>query len=396
MTVTAPSISHPAEATSRPAPQIGLIVNPIAGLGGPAGLKGSDAADIRERTAGRAGAAPSRAAHALDALGQMDGGARLLTAAGAMGADVAAGRGWDMTVVGDVVSGTTSARDTQAVASELVAAGVDLILFAGGDGTAVDIMEVVGERIPVLGIPAGVKMHSGVFAVSPPVAGRIARRFLGNGGAPAVAAEVVDVDEDALQSGVLSPRLRGVMRVPSARELVQQAKLRSPASEAADIAAAARGAVAELLDGVTYVIGPGSTTGAVLAELGHEHTLLGVDVLRGNERIAVDVSDEELERVLGAGPVAIVVSPIGGQGFIFGRGNQQISPAVIRRAGIDRLMIVATKRKLASLHGRPLMVDTGDEALDATIAGFRHVRVILDPKAIAWYPVAVAGAAGLT
>ncbi len=370
--------------------KIGLIVNPVAGLGGPPGLKGSDAANIRELAAGRVPGAGIRAAHAIDALGELDGGATMLTATGEMGANVMSGRGWRTEIIADVPPGATSARDTRAVAAAFMDAAVDLILFAGGDGTAVDVMEVVGENVPVVGIPAGVKMHSGVFAVSAPAAGRLARSFIGNGGARAIPAEVLDIDEEALRHGVLSPRLRGVMRIPAARELVQHAKLRTPTSEAADIAAAARGLAEELRPGVAYVVGPGSTTGALLGELGMEHTLLGVDVIRDGRLIACDAGDFELEQIVRSGPVAIVVTPVGGQGFILGRGNQQITPSVVRQAGDAGLLIGATKRKLASLHGRPLMVDTGDEELDASLGKLRHVRVIVAPDAVAWYPIAAA------
>jgi predicted polyphosphate/ATP-dependent NAD kinase len=237
-------------------------------------------------------------------------------------------------------------------------------------------------------------MHSGVFAVSPAAAGRTVCAFLRNNWRPTIMAEVLDVDEDLLSSGLLSPRLCGTMRVPAARELVQTPKMRSAPSEADDLVATARGILAEMRDDITYVVGPGTTTGALLSELGIERGPLAVDVVRAGALIASDVSDRELVGIVGSVPAAIIVAPVGGQGFIFGRGNQQIIPDLIDRVFPGGLLIGATNTKLANLHGRPLMVDTGDLRTDARLASAAYARVILSANAIAWYPLASAADSG--
>ena len=288
----------------------------------------------------------------------------MLAAGGAMGADLAG------TAITEAVAESTAA-DTRAAAIALADAGVDLLLFAGGDGTAVDVLAAVGDRLPVIGIPAGVKMHSAVFGVTPRSAGELAAAFVAGrvrGDAPG---EVMDVEESDLRAGLISPRLHGFLRVPIAPGLVQGGKARSAPAEAAAQAAVAAHA-AELLDGVTALIGPGTTTQAVMAALGLPKSLLGVDVVQGGRLLAADADEEALLGL--AGPDAIViVTPVGGQGFVLGRGNQQISPAVLWAIGVDRLLIVATEAKLAALAGRPLLVDTGDPELDAALAGYRRI-----------------------
>jgi predicted polyphosphate/ATP-dependent NAD kinase len=285
----------------------------------------------------------------------------------------------------------TGARDTRSAAAALERAGARLVLFAGGDGTAVDILAAVGERVPVLGIPAGVKMHSGAFAVSAAAAGRLAARFVLARAPRTVPADVLDLDESALAQGVLAGGLRGVLTVPAVRDLVQSAKVRTPPSEAAAVVAAGRAFVAEMQPGVSYVIGPGTTTGAVLEALGAPHALLGVDVVRDGRLVAADVDDRELEAALGSGPVVLVLTPVGGQGFLLGRGNQQIGAAVAARAGSTGMVVIATEAKLATLEGRPLLIDTGDDAIDARVVGSGYARVVLGEGRSARYPLARAG-----
>ncbi|HVY61490.1 MAG TPA: NAD(+)/NADH kinase, partial [Planctomycetota bacterium] len=271
----------------------------------------------------------------------------------------------------------TSPADTRAAAAAMAAAPVDLLLFAGGDGTAVDVLETVGEHVPILGVPAGVKMHSAVFAVNPRSAGRIARAVAEGSVRELADAEVMDVDEEALRRGRVSPRLHGYAKVPLERTLVQSAKARSAPGERAAQERLARHVAAELLTEGLWLVGPGSTTRAVLAALGLEKTLLGVDAVESGRLVAVDADESALRELAAAGGARILVTPIGGQGFLLGRGNQQLSAEVVRAVGPDRIAVVATEAKLAALGGRPLLVDTGDRELDARLAG--HVRVIAGP-----------------
>jgi predicted polyphosphate/ATP-dependent NAD kinase len=356
-------------------PRLGLIVNPVAGMGGRVALKGSDGAATlaKARERGAVPVAPGRAVEALALLASLIPGVELLAAPGPMGADEAAGCGLAATVVGSASRGETTAADTRAAAAELAGRGIDLLLFAGGDGTAVDVLEAVGDRVPVLGIPAGVKMHSAVFGVNPRSAGELAVLYLEGRTTDVRAAEVMDVDEDELREGVLSPRLHGYLRVPVAPNLVQGLKSRSARGEGAALAGIARQVLEAVPSGCLCLLGPGTTTAAVTAELGFEHTLLGVDVVRDGRLVVRDAGEPELLDVLSGAVARIVVTPVGGQGFLFGRGNQQLSPLVIRAVGIPNIIVVATESKLVALGGRPLLVDTGDPELDVQLAGYTRV-----------------------
>lgn len=358
--------------------RIGLIVNPIAGLGGRVGLKGTDGTEVVARAIelGALPAAGGRAARALSRLGAEapEGSFRLVVAPGAMGEEPALDADLEPSEVrGEVTGPSTTAEDTRRIASAMVG-DIDLLLFAGGDGTAIDILDAVGESVPTLGIPAGVKIHSGAYAVSPEAAGRIVAAFARGAHLDVAEAEVLDLDEDAYRRGEIAPRLAGYLRVPREPRLVQSRKAPSPASEHGASEAIAADVVDHMEPGRAYLLGPGTTVRAIAERLGMPKTLVGVDVVRDGELVVADASERDLEAIVEAGPAAIVVTPIGGQGFVLGRGNQQIGPAVVARVGKEHLLVVATGWKLASLGGAPLRVDTGDREVDATFAG--HIQVI--------------------
>jgi predicted polyphosphate/ATP-dependent NAD kinase len=255
-------------------------------------------------------------------------------------------------------------------------ADANLLVFCGGDGTARDILEVVNTNIPVLGVPTGVKMHSAVFAVDPKAAARIAVNFL-LGQLPLKEAEVMDVDEEAFREGRVSAGLYGYLLVPYEPNLIQEAKMASPIteSEMRNQAAIAIHVIESMMPDVIYIIGPGTTTRTIGDLLDAKKTLLGVDLFCNKELIAKDVNEKQiLDRIRGR-TAQIIVTPIGGQGFIFGRGNQQISPEVIRRVGLDKMVVIATEGKLRSL--KSLRVDTGDPSLDSALRG-RFLKVITD------------------
>ena len=355
--------------------RIGLLVNPIAGLGGRVGLKGTDGAEVvaRALALGAVPAAGIRAARALARLQAEapEGSVALVVAPGAMGEEPARVAGLEpATVIGEVGEATT-AEDTRRIARAM---DVDLLLFAGGDGTAADVLEAVGGSVAVLGIPAGVKIHSGAYAVSPEAAGRIAAGLARGVRLDLAEAEVLDLDEDAYRRGQIAPRLVGYLRVPREPRLVQSRKAPSPASERVAAEAIAADVVANMEPERAYVLGPGTTVRMIAERLGVPKTLVGVDVVRGGGLVAADATERELLAIVEEGPAAIVVTPIGGQGFVFGRGNQQIGPAVVSRVGREHLIVVATGWKLASLGGAPLRVDTGDHEVDLMLAG--HLQVI--------------------
>ena len=352
--------------------KLGLIVNPIAGMGGSVGLKGTDGRKVirQARTLGAVPRAPARATATLEELVRVGAEFELLTCAGAMGEASALACHLTPTVVYRPASVETTAQDTRRAAREMRKLAVDLILFAGGDGTARDVHEAVGGDVPALGIPAGVKIHSAVFAVSPRAAGDLLAGFLRGRIGTMREAEVMDVDEAAYRRGQLATRLFGYLRVPYDPQLVQGAKVRSRSDDTA-AEELARSVVARMDRETLYVVGPGTTTRRITTLMGLESTLLGVDVILDGQVLALDVAERDLLRLVRDHPRArIIVTPIGGQGFLFGRGNQQISGRVVRAVGIQNVIVVATPGKLASLGGRPFLVDTDDEELNRTLAGF--------------------------
>ena len=359
--------------------RLGLIVNPWAGIGGPVGLKGSDGAEIRDR-ARRLGArrtAPGRAGRMLGAL-LTRGDVEVLTCPADMGGDEAEAAGVDHTVVGEIAPGETTAGDTIRLAVELERAGVDLLAFVGGDGTARDVLEAVGDRVAVIGVPAGVKMHSSVFAVNPVRAAEVVSAFLG-GRSGTRPGEVMDIDENLVRAGRLSAELYGYLAVPDQPRLVQGAK--SPSRSFAGAAAIARRVVDGMDRDTCYILGPGTTVGAVAAALGLPKTLLGVDAVHRGRLVGRDMSESGLLELAAGLPCQIVVGAVGGQGYVFGRGNQQISPAVIRAVGIANIVVLATTGKLTELGG-PLRVDTGDPDCDRALSGYRRVITGPDSDAV--------------
>jgi predicted polyphosphate/ATP-dependent NAD kinase len=355
--------------------RLGLIINPVAGIGGRVGLKGSDGAEI-QREAYLSGAEPEagkRAALALQELLPWRDSFDLLTAPQEMGETVARQCGFKPLVVGAIHSGATTAADTIAAAREMQASGVNLLLFAGGDGTARDINQAVGSVQAALGIPAGVKIHSGVFAVNPQRAGDLCAQFLQGQEIYLQEREVVDLDEEAYRAGKIATQLFGFLRTPYLPRMVQSLKAPSAPAEPVQLGAIAAQVMEEMSPGRAYILGPGTTTRAIAAELGFSKTLVGVDVLTLERVLAMDASERQLLEILDTQPASIVVTPTGGQGFLFGRGNQPISPQVIRQVGRRNILVASLPDKLNALQGRPLLVDTGDADIDRMLSGYMRV-----------------------
>jgi len=365
--------------------KLGLIVNPVAGLGGRVGLKGSDGPEVWKKalSMGAVPESPKRAVRALDLLVDLRNDLELITYPGEMGEEEARACGFSPRVIGTIHRGATTPADTERAASDMAAQGVELILFAGGDGTARDVYRAVGRGIPVLGIPSGVKIHSGAFAASPIHAGEVARLFLTNRtSVPLREAEVMDIDEQAFRHNSLSARLYGYLCVPFQREHLQGSKAGSSRGERVSFDEIASEVIGGMLPEHLYIIGPGTTTRAITDKLGLSGTLLGVDAVLNRNPAGTDLNERQLLELLDRRPGRIVVSVIGGQGFILGRGNQQISPRVIRKAGVKNILVVAAEDKLLALGDKPLRVDTGDPVLDAELSGYLPVIVGLNRRRV--------------
>ena len=352
---------------------LGLIVNPIAGIGGRLALKGSDDRDAVERAV-RAGAqpvAPARARRALDVIRTRAPGATVLAAAGEMGAEPAREQGFDVTLLDHVPAAPTTADDTRAAARELAERNVDLLLFAGGDGTARDIVAAVGTSVPVLGVPSGVKMRSAVFGTTPEAAGEAAARYIARpGGFEVVEREVLDA-ADGMES-----ELFALARTPHVGGRLQQRKATAPPADEAALTALCETIAREMAPGRLYLVGPGTTTGRILHALGIDGTPLGVDAVLDGSLLAAATDEAGILHLLEAHPEAtLVLGVIGGQGFLLGRGNQQISARVLERVGAENLVIVAGADKVAALDPPVLHVDLGDGTRENPLEGYRQVRV---------------------
>jgi len=258
-------------------------------------------------------------------------------------------------------TGESSPEDTRKAVRAFLENGTDLVLFCGGDGTARDVFDVCGSDVPLLGIPAGVKMYSAVFAIDPASAADLVlacdRHHLRD-------AEVMDVDENAYRAGTLKTRLYGIARTPALAGKIQAAKqVYEEQDEERAKAAIAQFIDEILLQGTLYIIGAGTTTEAIARRLSIKKTLLGVDAIRNRRLVAADCDEKTLLALVEKSPdTRVILSPIGAQGFILGRGNQQISARIVRRIGIKNLIVIATPHKLAQTPH--LYIDSGDAALD--------------------------------
>lgn len=368
--------------------RLGLVVNPLAGLGGPVALKGSDGVAAEALARGAEPRALERTRVALECLLPLVEKIEFLTFPGAMGGELLERMGFRHRLLGEWQGAVSSAADTRLAIERLQEAGVALILFAGGDGTARDVAGVVREQQPVLGIPAGVKIHSGVYAISPRAAGELARRLVEGGLVRLASGEVRDLDEEALRAGRVAARWYGEMTVPEEGHFMQHVKQAGMESEELVLVDLADWLAENWEDGVRYVLGPGSTLHGLARNLGLETTLLGVDVLENGAVIARDVDEARLFELVDGHPAYLLVTAIGGQGHVIGRGNQQISPRVLRAIGLERMRVVATKRKLGTLGGRPLLVDSGDPVLDDSFPD--AIRVWAGYKEELLYPLGYA------
>lgn len=356
--------------------KIGLFINPIAGMGGRVGLKGTDGADI-VKLARERGAVPessTKAAKALMKLLPLKDDCVYYVAQGAMGEMAAQDAGLTAEVVLEV-DGETTAMDSQRLLKRFRELEVDLILFAGGDGTAKDVAREIGLSIPVIGIPTGVKIHSPVFAMTPESAGSLAYEYILDSDIPLIDREVIDIEEAAFRADEIKTKVYGYLNVPDDKVRLQNLKSPSPQDEAGAQVSAVLQVIDEMEDGFYYIVGSGSTTSHVMEELGLPVTQLGVDIIKDKQLIAKDVSESEILEIIEDKPTKLIVSPMGGQGYLFGRGNQQLSDKVLGLLDKEDILIISTHGKINTLYGRPLWVYTGNAAVDEKLSGYYKVII---------------------
>ena len=353
-------------------------------MGGKVGLKGTDGLTIlaQARELGAKQISPKRTKKALERLSSLKDKVEFITYPKEMGENIVRECGFNLRVIGSIAEGETTAEDTKRASKDLLGLDVDILLFSGGDGTARDIYNAIGDKTVTLGIPTGVKMHSAVYAHNPMKAGDLTSLYLQGKIKELRKVEVMDIDEDAYRTGLVSAKLYGYLKIPFERTHTQRLKAGSLTSEKYAQEAIAQDIIDSMEDAYFYIIGPGTTTKSIMERLNLNYTLLGVDLIFNKELIETDLNESKLlERIRGKNTKTII-TPIGGQGFLFGRGNQQLSPNVIKAVGKDNIIIVATKHKINSLNGRLLLVDTGDSELDTSLRGYSLVTTGYQEKVV--------------
>lgn len=356
--------------------KIGLIINPIAGMGGKVGLKGTDGEESLRRAIdmGAEKEAPNKAIitikYIIDNLLDIE----IVTFPGDMGENECNSLGIYPTVLTSEAKEQTTYKDTEDAAVSL-ADKVDLILFAGGDGTARNIYNSIKTSLPAVGIPAGVKIHSAVFATNPTNAGKIVVDYFKKNNVELRESEVMDIDEELFREGYVAAKLYGYLNVPYKQDYVQSLKSGSIYSDNVCLEGIADYTIERMENNTIYLIGSGTTTKKIMEKLNLPYTLLGIDIIKNEELLYSDANEEDILRFIENQNFKIIVSLIGGQGFIFGRGNQQLSHKVIKKAGKKNIIIIASPNKILGLKGRSMLVDTGDEQTDKLLSGYYKVTV---------------------
>ncbi|MGS2720757.1 ATP-NAD kinase family protein [Paraglaciecola aestuariivivens] len=370
--------------------KLGLVINPYAGIGGAMALKGSDGKAIREQALalGAEKKAIDRTRVTLEHILPLKQRVTLFVAAGEMGEQLAQELSFAHQVIYQPLQSQTESQDTEATVSALIDAQVDLILFAGGDGTARNVCQVLGNKLPVLGIPAGCKIHSSVYAISPAAAGRVLKQVIQGEIVSVSEQQVMDIDEALFRQGRVNARQYGEMQVPTELRFIQAVKMGGKESDElvlADIAAHVIEIIEEHPEHL-FVMGSGSTVDFIMQELGLPNTLLGVDIIQAGQLLAKDVTAAQLSNLTQNQACKLVVTLIGGQGHIIGRGNQQLSVNFLTQLDQQDMLVVATKTKLMGLAGRPLIVDSGDPFIDQKFSGL--IQVVTGYRDQVLYPVA--------
>jgi len=362
--------------------KVGFLVNPIAGMGGRVGLKGTDNVVNKAIDLGAKPIAPKRAKEMLDEFTSIFSSYDKLiwcTASGIMGADLLTDSGIkNIKILYDIKSKKTSASDTENICKIFLEKKVDLIVFCGGDGTLRDIFSIIGNKIPVLGIPSGVKMHSGAFGINTVATAKIFKNFIKNN-LTVGDIEIMDLDENLYRKGQWEIKLYGVAKGIVEPTYVQVGK--STFEEVSDnlIKDELAEHISEELDNnkeFLYLFGSGGTIDYIAKKMNLENTLLGIDAIFKNKNLKKDLNEKQmLELFKKYDKIKLILSPIGSQGFILGRGNLQLSPEVIRKIGIENIIVISTPSKLA--HTPIIRVDTGDKKLDKEFAELEFIIILI-------------------
>ncbi|MCX6428567.1 MAG: NAD(+)/NADH kinase [Actinobacteria bacterium] len=358
--------------------KVGLIVNPIAGMGGKVGLHGTDLESFA--VALSLGAQPTSGLRTVRALAGLVNEQELFdfyAAAGVMGGDYLEEAGISYTRILNFASDRKSgAGDTRAIASSLIEVGVDIILFSGGDGTARDIFSVIGGKIPIIGIPAGVKMRSEVFGIYPEsIAGILISQAQSSVGTRVREAEILDVSELPNRNGIWDTELFGVALTPNATQHIQCSKISGESHADIGLCELANAMAKEMAPGKLYLIGPGRSAHLILQEQGLVGSFVGVDALVDGQVIGRDLSEDAILALLERFEKReLILGVIGGQGFLLGRGNQQISARVISAIGFDAITIMASARKISALIPARLHIDLGESDIYPLIPQYIQVH----------------------
>ena len=378
--------------------RLGLLVNPDAGLGGRLGLKGSDGQAELARSMGAEDRSGPRMRAMLEHFSSIHRAGfediSWVTSEGRMGTDWFPEAEIGSISIVHSSSGSTSAEDTQDAVNTLLESEIDLLVYAGGDGTTRDVVAALDSaespETPVIGVPTGVKMHSGCFAASPKAAAEALSSWL-IGDLLLASTEVLDLDEELYRQGKWVVRLYAEAMTPSSPRWMQGSKQRVEASGEEDTTEGLADHIREILvsEDRMLIWGSGGTLRRIAEMNGFEPTNLGIDATIGNEQVGTDLSESDLLELLSGhdGPTTLLLSPMGGQGFLIGRGNLQLSPEVLRLIGIENILGVVTPAKLLSV--RRLRIETGDPELDADFAAMRYMKVLQGYRTTRVLPVTV-------
>ena len=363
--------------------RIGIVVNPDAGLGGRLGFKGSDGRAQEARDAGAVDRAGPRMQQCISkfnellasSLNRMGVSPTIVAWSGRMGGDWLDGFEYEQRKKSPIES---TAQDTSNLVHDLLEAEVDVILYAGGDGTTRDIVNALdGNETPLIGVPGGVKMHSGCFATTPKASAEVLLAFL-QGDLMVAITEVMDLDEEIYQKGEWKVRMYGEAWTPSSPRFMQGAKEQVERASESDTIEGLANHIGNLIDDnpeLMVIWGSGGTLRRMGEHLNVELTLLGIDI-QHKGTIHSDLNEQQLLQHLAGyeGPRLLLLSPMGGQGFLIGRGNLQLSPDVLRAIGFESILGVATPSKLLGLSS--VRIDTGDPLLDEEYQQRRFVKLL--------------------